>query len=349
MDLTAIGALPKALLHDHLDGGLRIGTVLELADAAGHQLPADDEEGLAEWFHQGESGSLEQYLGAFAHTVAVMRTPEALDRVAYETVLDYAADGVVYAEVRFAPSLVTTDTMPREAVLEAAIAGLDRGSKETGVVAGVIATAMRQDTDSDEVVRAAERYVGEGLVGFDLAGPEAGYPPDRHLAACRRAREAGIGLTIHAGEGDGVASIWKAVGRCGAQRVGHGARIIEDTRIAGGSIEELGGLARSIRDQRIPLELCITSNLHTGLAPRAEEHPFGLLHEAGFAVTLNTDNRLMSGITLSHEYQVAAETFGLSLADLGEIVVTTLSAGFGDWEARRRLIREVVEPAYALA
>ncbi len=347
MNADPLRTLPKAVLHDHLDGGLRPETVLELADAAGYrELPTTDPTELARWFHQGESGSLERYLEAYRHTVAVMQTPEALERVSHEAVVDLAADGAVYAELRFGPSLHTTGGMDREDAVEAVLAGLARGSEATGCSTGLIVTALRDEADSEAVARAAGRFVGDGVVGFDLAGPEAGHPADDHLPACRHAREAGLGLTIHAGEGDGPASIWRALSRCGAQRLGHGVRIVDDTKRENGEIAVLGELARAVRDQQIPLEVCITSNLHTGIASSPQDHPFGALWREGFAVTINTDGRLMSGVTLTDEYATAATAAGLTTRDLGAIVETTLRAGFGDWQERRRLITDVVRPAY---
>jgi adenosine deaminase len=343
-------SLPKAVLHDHLDGGLRPLTVLELADETGYRdLPASDAAGLANWFHQEDAGHLLQYLEAFVHTIGVTQTPAALERVAYECAVDLAGDGVVYAEVRFGPSLHTRQGMTREDAVEAVLAGFDRGRGDTGIVTGVIVTAMRDDDDSLEVARAGIRFGDAGVVAFDIAGPELGHPADEHLPACRLARESGLGLTIHAGEHDGPRSVWRAAARCGAQRIGHGARLIEDCKVANGEIVELGRLATMVRDQRIPLELCITSNLHTGSASTAAEHPLGPLHRAGFRVTLNTDNRLMSGISLSDEFALAYGEIGLSVAELGRVTEATLEAGFGDWSERARLIRDVVRPAYASA
>ncbi|MEN8113133.1 MAG: adenosine deaminase [Actinomycetota bacterium] len=341
-------SLPKALLHDHLDGGVRVATILELADLYGYRdLPADDEETLAEWFHQGRSGSLERYLEAFTHTVGVMQNEDAIRRIAYEAGIDLAAEGVVYAEIRFGPSLHTYQGLTREAAIEAVLDGFDEAHRETGIVLYAIAAALRHETDSEDVARAAIPYLDRGLVAFDLAGPEAGFPADDHLAACRLVRDAGLGLTIHAGEADTAQSIWRAVARCGATRVGHGVRIADETDFDGARITRLSPLAQRIRDHRIPLEVAITSNLDTSAFPSAEEHPFGALYQAGFTVTINTDNQLMSGVSLTDEYELAATTFRLGAADLSAITVNALEAGFGDWEERRRLIEEVVRPAYA--
>ncbi len=347
---TDLHGLPKAVLHEHLDGGLRVQTVLELADADGYRsLPAEDPEALAAWFHQGDSGSLEGYLDAFEHTVGVMQTQEALERAAYENVVDLAADHTVYAEIRFGPSLHTRRGLRREDVIEATLSGLARGRADTGMSVWLIADALRHEEDSVEVARAAGRFADQGMVAFDLSGPEAGYPADLHVEACRVAREAGLALTIHAGEGDGVHSIWLALDRCYAQRLGHGVRIIEDTRSEAGRIVELGPVARQVRDWRIPLEVCPTSNVHTGLAQDLAAHPVRRLYDAGFRVTINTDNRLMSDITMSSEYQKVHEVHGFSMRELGGIVADTIAVGFGDWSERKRLIDEVVNPAYAAA
>ena len=341
-------SLPKALLHDHLDGGVRVETILELADVQGYaDLPATDVDGLSNWFDQGRSGSLERYLDAFTHTVAVMSSQDAIARIAFETGIDLAADGVVYAEIRFGPSLHMIHGLTREAAIEAVLDGLAAAERETGIVLYGIASALRHETDSVEVVRAAIPYLDRGLIAFDLAGPEAGFPADDHLAACRLAREAGLGVTIHAGEADAASSIWRAVAKCGATRIGHGVRVADETDFNGDRITTLAPLARRIRDHRIPLEVAITSNLDTSAFPSAAEHPFGALYRNGFMVTLNTDNRLMSRVTLTDEYELAATTFDLGAGDLEEITVNALEAGFGDWPERRRLIDEVVRPAYA--
>ena len=350
MNRNTLEAQPKALLHDHLDGGLRIDTVLELADSFGYEdLPSTDDDALRSWFLQGESGSLERYLEAFDHTVAVMASEDAIRRVAYEAGEDLAADGVVYAEVRFGPSLHRPAGLAREAVIEAVLDGFAAATRDYGIVLFAIVTALRQHDDSEAVARAATQYSDRGVVAFDLAGPEAGHPADAYLAACLVAREAGLGLTIHAGEGDGPDSIWRALARCAAQRIGHGVRIIDDTRVRDGKIVDMGRLATRVRDHRIPLEVSPTSNLHTGAFLDMDGHAFGPLYRAGFNVTINTDNRLMSGVSLSDEYAALANAFGLDTADLGSITENALRAGFGDWPTRQRLIEEVVRPAYDVA
>lgn len=306
MDLVA---LPKVVLHDHLDGGLRPATIVELAADAGYDgLPTTDPEALAEWFDQGTSGSLERYLAAFDHTVAVMQRREHIERVAHESLVDAAADGVVHLECRFAPSLLTAGGLSRLEAIEAAAAGFRRASAETGAGWGIIVDAMRQDTDSEAVAEVAVAARDLGVVGFDLAGPEAGHPATDHRVACERARAAGLGLTIHAGEGAGPDSVAAAVA-VGAERIGHGFRLIEDCRVEDGRIVELGPIARTVHDRRIPLELCPWSNTHTGDLAMAD-HPADLLRSAGFVITLSPDNRLMSRTSASAEYEAMVDTFG---------------------------------------
>jgi adenosine deaminase len=338
----AVRALPKAVLHEHLDGGLRVSTILEIAEDEGYTgLPSMDPDELSSWFFQGDSGSLEQYLEAFAHTTAVMQTQASIARIAYESGEDLARDGVVYAEVRYDPGLSTRHGLQREDVIEAMLDGFSRASRDTGIVIYAIATALRHQADSLDVVKAAIPFVGRGVVAFDLAGPEKGFPPDLHLEACMLARESGLGLTLHAGEGDGVHSIWRALALCGAQRIGHGVHIVDDTDFDGTSITNLGPFARTVRDHRVPLEVAVTSNLHTGSFDAASVHPFGALFAEGFNLSINTDNRLMSGVTVSDEYALVASTFDLGLDALGIITINALEAGFGDWPKRAALIEQV--------
>ncbi len=333
---------PKAVLHDHLDGGLRVETVLDLAEQAGYELlPASETAALGEWFHQGETGSLEAYLAAFTHTIALMQTASALERVAYEAVVDLAADGVRYAEIRFAPTLHTAGGLEPTEVLAAVAAGIRAGERETGCLTGLILDAMRPMPDSEEVAKLAVAGRHLGVVGFDLAGPEAGYPNRGYRTACQIARDGNIPVTVHAGEGDGVSQIWQALHQCGARRIGHGVRIVEDTTTAGGSITGLGPLAGYVRDMQIALEVSVSSNLHTGVYPTAASHPIGMLHRAGFAVTVNTDNRLMSGTSMTDEFRLLEAHQGFEVEDFHAVTRTALRAGFGAWPARRRLIEEI--------
>ena len=338
--------LPKAVLHEHLDGGLRVETIIELADACGYGgLPAPDVAALTDWFDQGRSGSLERYLEAFVHTVAVMQSAEAIERVAFEAVEDLAADGVIYAEIRFAPSLLTTMGLGLSDVIEAALSGFARGEAETGTVTRYIADAMRHESDSAQIAATAITFSGQNLVGFDLAGPEAGFPPDDHLAACRMIREANLGLTVHAGEAYGPDSIWRALHRCGAHRIGHGISIIEDCRLEDGEIGSVGPLAGYVRDYQVPLEVCPTSNLHTG-GWTVESHPVGALHRAGFNVSISPDNRLMSRITMSQEFMMLADHHGFGMDDFHAVTRRAIDAAFCDWDTKQRLLAKV-EAGYA--
>ena len=339
---------PTAVLHDHLDGGLRVDTVIDLADAAKHRLPAEDADALAAWFHQGRSGSLERYLEAFEHTIAVMQTADAIERVAEEAVADLADDGVVYAEIRFDPGLFTRAGLAREDVIEASLSGFASGARDRDIVVYGIVCGLRHQDDTELAADAAIRFLDDGIVAFDLAGPERGFPPDDHLSAIGKVHRAGLGLTLHAGEGDGAHSVWRALALCGAQRIGHGVHVVDDTDFDGRSITQLGPLARRVLDQQVPLEVAVTSNLHTASFDTADGHPFGALARAGFNVSINTDNRLMSDVTVSGEYELAAEAFGLGSDDLGRITERAVAAGFGPWSERRALINDVIRPAYGL-
>jgi adenosine deaminase len=340
---------PKALLHDHLDGGLRPETILELADGIGHQLPAGDPPGLARWFRAAaDSGSLERYLETFAHTVAVMQSAEALHRVAAECAADLAADGVVYAEVRFAPEQHLEGGLDLPEVVEAVLAGFAEGSGQaaaggTPIRVGTLLTAMRHAARSMEIAELAVRYRDSGVVGFDIAGAEAGYPPTRHLDAFEYLHRENFHFTIHAGEAFGLPSIWQAIQWCGADRLGHGVRIVDDITIP----TTLGRLAAYVRDKRIPLELCPSSNVQTGAAASIAEHPIGILHDLRFRVTVNTDNRLMSGTSMTREMALLVEAFDYGWADLQWFTVNAMKSAFVPFQERLEIIDEVIKPAYA--
>ena len=345
-------SLPSVLLHDHLDGGLRPGTILELASDHGYDgLPAADEGTLAAWFDQSESGSLERYLEAFDHTIAVMQLAEALERVAYEAVLDLAADGVVYAEFRFCPSLFTGRGLDELDVVDAVAAGLRLGESETELKWAIIVDALRQFDDSMAMARVATARRAAGVVGFDIAGPEAPFPPTDHLSACKYIRESGLRLTLHAGEagGDkGVSYIASAMDVCGAERVGHGVEIVRDCVLDGGEIVKLGSVASRVRDRQLPLELCPTSNLATNkLDPK--DHPLGALFRAGFNITLSTDNRLMSHTSMTNEFNFAREHHGLTTDDLAFVTRRSLQAAFCDYETKRMLWETRIAPGYVSA
>src|SRR3954466_8347633 len=345
---------PKALLHDHLDGGLRPATVVELADAAGHELPTTDPAALGDWFvAAADSGSLERYLETFAHTVAVMQTEEGLHRVARECALDLAADGVVYAEIRYAPEQHLERGLSLDAVVDAVHAGLREGCAEaagqgTPIRVGTLLTAMRHAARSQEIAELAVRYRDSGVVGFDIAGAEAGFPPTRHLDAFEYLQRENFHFTIHAGEAFGLPSIWQAIQWCGADRLGHGVRLVDDitgSPAAGDAV--LGRLAAYVRDKRIPLELCPSSNVQTGAAPSIAEHPIGLLHDLRFRVTVNTDNRLMSGTSMSREMALLSAAFGWGWAELQWLTINAMKSAFIPYDERLAIINEVIKPAYA--
>ena len=340
---------PKVLLHDHLDGGLRPGTVLDLASEVGHPLPADDVDGLARWFRDSaDSGSLERYLETFDHTVAVMQTPEAIERVARECVEDLAADGVVYAEIRYAPEQHLTRGLNPEDVVQAVQRGFDAGTEAAGgrIVVRQLLTAMRHQARSREIAELAVRHRDDGVVGFDIAGAEAGYPPTRHLDAFEYLQRENAHFTIHAGEAFGLPSIWEAIQWCGADRLGHGVRIIDDIALEGDE-PVLGRLAAYVRDKRIPLEMCPHSNVQTGAATSIAEHPIGLLSKLRFRVTVNTDNRLMSDTSMSKEMGALVDAFGYGLDDLRWFTINAMKSAFLRFDQRLRIIDEVIKPGYA--
>ena len=340
---------PKVLLHDHLDGGLRSQTVIDLASEIGYrELPTTDPDELARWFTLGaDRKSLELYLEGFRHTVAVMQTHDAVERVAAECVEDLAADGVVYAEVRMAPELLTDGGLSLDDAVTAMLSGFRRGAEGKAITVGLIVTAMRQAARSVEIAELAVRHRDAGVVGFDIAGPEAGYPPTRHLDAFNLIAHENFHFTIHAGEGFGLPSIWEALQWCGAERLGHGVRIVDDITVRPDGRVALGRLASYVRDTRVPLEMCPTSNVHTGAAVSIEEHPIDLLRRLRFRVTVNTDNRLMSGITLSSEFATLARTFGIGLDDMEWLTLNAMKSAFWPFDGRLRIINEQVKPGFA--
>lgn len=350
---------PKALLHDHLDGGLRAGTIVEVAEEVGHELPTRDADELAEWFRvNADSGSLERYLLTFAHTVAVMQRGQDLVRVARECAEDLAADGVVYAEVRYAPEQHLEGGLTPDAVVLAVQEGFAEGSAAAAAAGrpirvGTLLTAMRHAARSKEIAELAVRHRDEGVVGFDIAGAEAGFPPSRHLDAFEYLHRENFHVTIHAGEAFGLPSIWEAVQVCGTDRLGHGVRVVDDIVVSGavdarGRPEaRLGRLAAWVRDQRIPLELCPTSNVHTRAVKSIAEHPITLFKELRFRVTLNTDNRLMSATSMSREMARLAADAGWTLGDLRWVTINALKSAFIPFDERLALIEDVVKPGYA--
>ncbi|GAA1152187.1 adenosine deaminase [Ornithinicoccus hortensis] len=366
-----IRALPKALLHDHLDGGLRPQTIIDLADEVGYDgLPATEESALADWFAESaDSGSLERYLSTFDQVLAVMQTPEALTRVARECVLDLASDGVVYAELRYAPEQHLRGGLDLDEVVLAVHRGVQEGMEEVAgsgrrpIVARTLLTAMRHAARSREIAELTVRHLGDGVAGFDIAGAEAGFPPSRHLDAFEFLRRENAHFTIHAGEAFGLPSIWEAIQWCGAERLGHGVRLVDDLTLDGVPVTEvetpyaewtddmlaavrLGALAAYVRDRRIPLEMCPSSNLQTGAAPTIAAHPITLLDRLRFRVTLNTDNRLMSRTSMSGEMGLLVDRAGWELAHLRRVTVNALKSAFLPFDERLAIIEDVVKPAY---
>jgi len=362
VDLTpeTIRSAPKVLLHDHLDGGLRPQTIIDIASDIGYdRLPATDAGQLATWFREAaNSGSLVRYLETFAHTVAVMQSPAGLRRVASECVQDLAADGVVYAEVRWAPEQHVEEGLGLTDVVDAVLAGFADGvaiaaEKGQRIRVGALATAMRHAARSLEIAELAVAYRDRGVVGFDIAGAEAGFPPTRHLDAFEYLRRENYHFTIHAGEAFGLPSIWEALQWCGTDRLGHGVRIIDDITVSGSSLDDhvasarLGRLAQYVRDKRIPLEMCPSSNVQTGATPSIATHPVGLLRRLQFRVTVNTDNRLMSNTSMSKEMTLLAEAFGYAWSDLQWLTVNAMKSAFIPFDERLAIINEQIKPGYA--
>jgi adenosine deaminase len=349
LEQSLLRSLPKVLLHEHLDGVLRPQTVIALAERAGyHELPTKDDTALAEWFHQGANqGSLAKYLEGFRHTIAVTQTEEALERVAYEQAEDLSRDGVVYYETRFAPLFHTTRGLTHQQVVSAVLKGMARGRQDFGVQSGLIICAMRNMNVSLEMAELAVDFRERGVVGFDLAGEEGGYPPKKHVDAFHYIQRENFNITVHAGEGFGKESIWQAIQYCGAHRIGHGTRLIDDIAVANGKAVKLGDLAQYVLDKRIPLEICLLSNVHTGATPSLEQHPFRILYQEKFRVTLNTDNRLMSNTTMTREFEAAAETFGLTLEDFEKITINAMKSAFLPYGQRIDIIYKTIKPEYA--
>ena len=348
---TQIKHLPKALLHDHLDGGLRPQTIIDIAKEIGHKLPSNDSVELAEWFRTScDSGSLVRYLETFSHTVAVMQRREDIVRVARECAVDLARDGVVYAEVRMAPELLTEKGLTLSAAIEAILEGFSAGEKEAKAEGNIIRVTsllcgMRQNQLSQEVAELAVKYRERGVVGFDIAGPEDGFPPSDQLDTFEYLRRENAHFTIHAGEAYGLPSIWEAIQLCGAERLGHGVRIIDDIDL-NHTPPRLGRLAAYVRDRRIPLEMCPSSNIQTGAAANFADHPIGDLAKLRFRVTVNTDNRLMSATSMSREMTELVTAFNWSFLDLQRVTINALKSSFIPFEERLAIIETVIKPSY---
>jgi adenosine deaminase len=339
---------PKALLHDHLDGGLRAATVIELADEYGYTgVPTQDVGELKAWFHRGaKRNDLVLYLETFAHTIGVMQHRDAIVRVARECAEDLVADGVVYAEVRFAPEQHVEAGLTLDEVVDAVLEGFQSGTAGTGCTVYGICSGMRTAARTLEIAELAVRWRDNGIVGFDIAGAEAGHPPTRHLDAFQLVARENFHATIHAGEAFGLPSIWEAVQWCGAERLGHGVRIVDDIDQVDGQYR-LGRLAAYIRDRRIPLELCPTSNVNTGVVPSVADHPIGMLRRLRFRATVNTDNRLMSDTSMTNEFIQLRDAFGWGWGDFEWLTVNAMKSAFAPFDQRLRLINEVIKPRYA--
>ncbi|HIW90717.1 MAG TPA: adenosine deaminase [Candidatus Corynebacterium avicola] len=358
VDPQVVKRLPKVVLHDHLDGGLRPQTIIDIAAETGYDgLPTTDAAELEKWFFDSaNSGDLPTYLTTFDHTTAVMQTADALVRVTREAVEDLAADGVCYAELRYAPEQHQAKGLSLQEVVDATVQGVKEGERAVAASGGriharLLLCAMRHADRGAEIAQLTvdnhgAHTPGEGyVVGFDIAGAEDGFPPSNHVEAFRILRENLVPVTVHAGEAAGVESIADGL-RQGAVRIGHGVRIYEDLDATMNGIE-LGEIATFIRDRQIPLEVCPTSNTQTGVCDTVADHPFSLLYEMGFACTVNTDNRLVSGCSMSSEFEALAEAFGMEYWQFLEMTTNALDNAFCDQPLREALEREVIYPAYA--
>ncbi len=344
-----IKSVPKVLLHDHLDGGLRPKTIIELAkDLKYNKLPTKDPDELAAWFHRGANkGNLVEYLHGFEHTTAVMQTKEGLERIAYEMMEDMKNDGVCYVETRFAPVFHTAKGLYNEDVVTAVLNGLEKGSRDFGVGFGLILCGMRNMKNTLEIAELAVNFRNQGVVGFDLAGEEGGYPPKKHIEAFQFIQRANFNITVHAGEAFGKESIWQAIQWCGAHRIGHATHLIEDVSIdKKGNAFGYGDLAQYVLDKRIPLEICLLSNVHTGAIDKVENHPFGIFYKEKFRVTINTDDRLMSDTTMTKEFLTAIQYFNLNLEDVEKITINSMKSAFIPYKERLNYIYSIIKPGF---
>lgn len=354
LSLEKIRALPKVALHDHLDGGLRPATIIEHCAANGHELPTTDPEELRQWFFQAaDSGSLVRYLETFDHTIAAMQTREQLTRVAREFVLDQAADGVVYAEARWAPEQHLRQSLTLDTAVEAVRDGIVEGMLEAeanaqAIIVRQIVTSMRHAQPRVDIAELAVRYREDSVCGFDIAGAEDGFPPSRFHEAFDYLRRECVNVTIHAGEAAGVESIFEALQLCGAHRLGHGVRIIEDIDFSGPHIK-LGKVANAVRDRQVTLEVAPSSNLQTGIADTLRDHPIDVLLRLGFRVTVNCDNRLMSATTMSSEYARLCDELAWGIDEIEQTTVAAMAAAFLHYDERLALIDGLIKPAFAAA
>jgi len=347
LDADELQAFPKVSLHDHLDGGLRPQTIIELAADTGHVLPADNADDLGRWFAKSaNSGSLVRYLTTFDQTIAVLQTAPSLRRVAAEFVEDLAADGVIYGEARWAPEQHLRAGLTAPEAVEAVRDGLAEGvaacrARGYEIEVRQLVTAMRQAEPTQDIAELALSYRHDGVAGFDIAGPENGYPPSRFLDSFQLLRRQSAYYTIHAGEAGGCEYIWEAVQVCGANRIGHGVAIIEDIQQdeAGGAA--LGDFAAYLLNEQIPLEMCPSSNVQTGAAASIAEHPIHRLDGLGFRVTVNPDNMLMSATTLTREFALLAEAFDYTLDDVRRLGINAAKSVFAPYDVRKALVARI--------
>ena len=334
-----LNRLPKAELHCHLDGSLRPATMLELAAEYGVRMPEQDPEALAAYMHVDDARNLADYLQRFAVTLSVMQHAPAIGRIAFELAEDAHVDGAWYLEVRYCPKLNLAAGLTLQDTVDATLRGLARAEQELGIVGRVIICALRDHSpaDSMELAELAVANAGRGVVALDLAGPELGHPASRHVEAFRYVQRHDMACTCHAGEGDGASSIRDAVQVCGCNRIGHGTRLIEDP-----------GLASYVNDRRIPIEICLTSNIQTRVAPGYAAHPLRTYRDMGIPVVLCTDNRLMSATTLTDEYMHAYTGAGLAIAEIADIAVCGFEAAFLPWKEREAMAKHAREAADGL-
>ncbi len=350
IDYKFIKALPKVELHDHLDGGVRPSTIADLSSIYKIPIPVNSHEDIAERLHAGANRkNLTLYLEGFEFIIRLMQKKEALKRVAKEAIIDRAAENIVYAEIRFAPSRHTREGLSVYEVVEAVLAGLEEGSAETGTMYGLILCAMRDKNDSVDIAELAVQFRTKGVVGFDISGDEKGHPPDMHIKAFKYIRSNNFNITIHAGEAAGVEAIWQAVQLCGCHRIGHATRLIEDMTATPSGTIVMGTLSHFIRDKRIPLEICLSSNIHTGVVKSIDQHPFNIFYKNEFRVSICTDNRLMSNTDLTSEFALAASAFSLTIDDLEKLTINAIKAAFIHYDEKLEIIYDIIKPGYAKA
>lgn len=331
-----IKEIPKAVLHDHLDGGLRVSTLIELAKQQGYEdLPSKDEVELKAWIQPKPNQTLALNLEAWAHTIGVMQDKDSLYRVTMEALEDLYNDGVVYAELRFAPLVHCQKDLSPSDVVNAVVNGVKDGMDKYGIVSGVILCGMRQENNSESVVELCIKH--DDVIGFDLAGPEIGFSVLNHKNACKKALENDIAMTLHA-DWEVPEGINEVILQSKAKRIGHGSQIINDVEIKNNNLSFKNKAAKYVFENKIPLEICPTSNIQCGAFNSIPDHSFGKLYKLGFNVTINTDNRLMSDVSMSEEVSNVVDAFDLNQEDIKRITKNTIEAGFVDLELRKKLL-----------